>query len=119
MEEEKTYIPQTEDEPELSAIADGLETADEFEAAETEDEVLSSREMERQSKKSKIKRAEKYFIAGNGPYYRKMGREILPYLLAVLILLAVTQTAAGILWSCQEKRLEDLYQIYGAEYGQK
>ena len=136
MVKERILIPGTEDEPGLAETADtaeGMETIDEIVAgataddmAETEDEItVPARGAERAEqvrtakKKREKKEGERKSGTGNGAHYRKAMREVFPYLLAVLVLLAVTQTVAGVLWSRQERRLEDLYQTYGAEYGQE
>lgn len=66
--------------------------------------------------RAREKKAPLRAFAGKRTYYKEVLQEILPYLLAVLILLGVTQATVGVLWYGQMNRRDELNQIYGEEY---
>jgi len=147
--DEKAEVPETADggEAKLSETADSgerqslPETSDEEgngsppETADCREEVIMPETSDggktEQTKKVEGRRAPSHTMdmakaAGrknpgieNGIYYRKVLGELMPYLLAVLILLAVTQGISGVLRMGQERRLADLRQTYGVQYEQK
>ncbi len=116
MAEERGLIPETVDE-EAACVPEIAETVDEEAAPEIPETVDEERIFGLKSSRTED---EQPVSVRNRSHGGNIGRlELLPFLAAALVLLAVTQLLAGLLWSGQRKRQEELHRTYGAEYVQE
>lgn len=110
-------VPETVDE-EAACVIGMAETVDE-EAACANGTAETVDKPQGKSRADGKRERKKPDDLGDKAYYGKLWMDLIPYLTAALVLLAVTQLTAAVLWSGQQKRQAELYRIYGAEYVQK